>query len=313
MLALLQNLLIPRQSNNYKAKTLHLSSLSSFILIIIAFQIIMTTVSLRFPGILGYASNINADDLINITNEKRTSQNLQPLKSNSVLAEAARQKASDMFTLDYWAHFSPSGKSPWWFFQNTEYSYRYAGENLARDFDQSNNVVIAWMNSPTHRDNILNSNYEEIGIAVVDGVLQGQETTLVVQFFGTPVSAVAEAPPAEKIPQAPAESAGLIPSTEVLEVKIEPIAVADLPETTNQSTILSQSNQQIRQPILSSFNLTKTVSLATTGLLILVLLADALLVYQHKTIRISGKTLAHVIFLGALLSITLLSQPGVIL
>lgn len=295
MIKKLQLLFTPHQSNNQKAKVLHLSSLSTFILIIMVFQVIMSTVSYRFPGVLGYASNISGYDLIKLTNEKRESQGLGVLKINEKLAEAARQKANEMFVLDYWAHYSPAGKSPWWFFQNVGYSYRYAGENLARDFDQSPNVVKAWMNSPTHRDNILNPDYQEIGIAVVDGLLQGQETTLVIQMFGAPIPETA----ADKNIEAVAAEEEAIPTTSI-----------SSPAT--GTAVLSEA-KKLTQPLFNSFNLTKTISAATIGLLTIILLVDIALVYQRRTIRISGKTLAHAIFVLTLLGMVLFSHQGAIL
>ena len=46
--------------------------------------------------------------------------------------------------------------------------------------------MTAWMNSPTHRDNVLRKDFTEVGFAVVDGTLGGEQTTLVVQMFGKP-------------------------------------------------------------------------------------------------------------------------------
>ena len=93
-----------------------------------------------------------------------------------------------MFTDQYWAHTAPDGTEPWTFMHQMGYQYVVAGENLARDFGQTDEMVSAWLASPTHRANIMNPKYQEIGIAVIDGVLEGYETTLVVQMFGTPPS-----------------------------------------------------------------------------------------------------------------------------
>ena len=66
-----------------------------------------------------------------------------------------------MIAKNYWAHNAPDGASPWSFFKNVGYRYLYAGENLARDFGDSASVVNAWMNSPTHRDNLLSGRYRK--------------------------------------------------------------------------------------------------------------------------------------------------------
>jgi tetrahydromethanopterin S-methyltransferase subunit B len=86
----------------------------------------------------------------------------------------------------YFAHQSPGGHDSWYWLGLVGYDFDYAGENLALDFTESDKVEEAWMNSPLHRDNIVNTNYREIGIATVDGTYQGRPTTYVVQFFGTP-------------------------------------------------------------------------------------------------------------------------------
>src|SRR5690606_22355375 len=72
---------------------------------------------------------------------------------------------------------------------------------LARDFDTSQGVINGWLNSPSHRENMLTAGYKDIGIAVLNGVLDGHETTLVVQLFGTPVT-LAAAPPNNSQPPA---------------------------------------------------------------------------------------------------------------
>lgn len=90
-----------------------------------------------------------------------------------------------MFENNYFAHESPSGDPPWKWFKESGYVYTYAGENLAMNFVEAEEVHEAWMASPTHRANIVNSNYREIGVAAGVGKINGEEVTLVVQMFGT--------------------------------------------------------------------------------------------------------------------------------
>ncbi len=96
-------------------------------------------------------------------------------------------KADDMATKGYFAHTSPEGLTPWYWFAQVGYNYTYAGENLAINFNESKDVDTAWLASPTHRANILNSHYTEIGIATAQGMYKGVQATFVVQMFGTPV------------------------------------------------------------------------------------------------------------------------------
>ena len=142
----------------------------------------MDLVSIYKPGVLGVESNISVEEIVNDTNIERQKTGLPPLTLNSNLSTAAKLKADNMFAENYWAHFSPSGKDPWGFINSAGYKFSYAGENLARNFYNPEDVVKAWMASASHRENILNPKYQDIGIAVEEGILQGQKTTLIVQM-----------------------------------------------------------------------------------------------------------------------------------
>ncbi len=243
MLKTLAHLFIPRSSNNFKAKSLHISSLSIFMLIIMASQITFSLISKSIPGVLGLASSITAEDLIDLTNQKRQENGLAELELNPLLVKAATQKATDMINKNYWSHTSPEGKTPWSFFKSVDYQYLYAGENLARDFLDSGSVIEAWMESPTHRDNILSSRYQEIGIVVINDTFQGQETTLVVQLFGT------------KTGDAVVATNG----------KVDHQAEAILAEVNTPEEHSSLTN---KLPLLNSFHLTKATSISLTIILL---------------------------------------------
>ena len=125
-----------------------------------------------------------ASVLVQITNDKRQTHGLDSLTVNPMLEYAAAQKANDMAEKGYFAHDSPDGKTPWHWFEEAGYDYLFAGENLAVYFSDSIDVAEAWMKSPPHRANILNSHFTEIGIAAASGVYEGRETVFVVQMFG---------------------------------------------------------------------------------------------------------------------------------
>jgi uncharacterized protein YkwD len=124
--------------------------------------------------------------VIDATNQERQLLGLGELKINEALRKAAQDKADDMAQKGYFAHQSPDGKNPWYWIDQTGYTYKAAGENLAVNFDYSKDVVNAWMNSPTHRANIVKAKYQEIGIGIAEGFYQGRPTVFVVQMFGTP-------------------------------------------------------------------------------------------------------------------------------
>lgn len=289
LLGWIRHLFVPHQSNNHRARILHPSVLTIIVAGFLVYQFGLNFYLLVRPSVLGFAANIAPEKVIESTNQKRGEKGLAPLTINSKLNEAAQRKAGDMFAFDYWAHTSPSGRNPWAFFQEVGYKYIYAGENLARDFQDSGSVVEAWMNSPTHRDNLLNPNYKEIGLAVVNGTLNGVETTLVVQFFGTPTPA---------------------PVVRAPEVQVfQPI-----PKLGEASMVLAQERgQTANPPLLSPFWLTKTIAIFLLGIILGALALDALLVYRRRIVRLSGKNLAHLIFIGALLLSAILTTPGAIL
>lgn len=298
MLKNLRHLLFPHHTNNHKPKVLHLSSLTTFVFFICFFQIVISLIVQKHPGVLGFASNIAPEEIVSFVNKQRETKGLAPLKVNESLIEIAKQKGADMFAKNYWAHNAPDGKTPWWFFKNVGYNYLYAGENLARDFGDSVSVVKAWMNSPTHRDNILSSRYDEIGIAVVDGILDGQETTLVVQEFGK--RAIGATPPGGEI-----ASAGelLASSPKMPAVQL------------SEQMVLSQAKESYidKLPIISGFLLTKSVNTSLGIIILTVLLIDAFIVWRKQIPRISGKSLAHFSFFAIVILIILLTGSGQIL
>ncbi|MDO8469709.1 MAG: CAP domain-containing protein [bacterium] len=131
--------------------------------------------------------------IVDATNAERGNEVFGTLAVNPLLQGAAQKKADDMAAKGYFAHTAPDGTAPWAWFKQAGYAYAYAGENLAVNFMDSKDVVDAWMRSPSHRANIMNGHYSEIGIGVAEGEYQGQRAVYVVQFFGLPAVALAKA------------------------------------------------------------------------------------------------------------------------
>lgn len=123
-----------------------------------------------------------------LTNDARSAASVPVLADNTLLDQAATLKAQDMATKGYFAHTSPEGKTPWYWFNLVGYKYSYAGENLAVNFSDSADVTQAWLDSPLHKANILNRAYKEIGTGVATGTYKGGEAVFVAQLFGTPRS-----------------------------------------------------------------------------------------------------------------------------
>lgn len=177
---------LPHEKNDHRPLALRHPTLGTFFVVLLTIQLILNNFYSTNPSILGFATSIYQKELIELTNKERENAGLPSLTENPTLDQAAHLKATDMFNDDYWAHVAPDGTTPWVWFDKTGYNFLMAGENLAKDFNTSAGVVTGWMKSPTHKENLLNSKFSEIGMAVVNGKLLGEETTLVVQFFGLP-------------------------------------------------------------------------------------------------------------------------------
>jgi uncharacterized protein YkwD len=124
--------------------------------------------------------------VVDLTNDERADVAAVPLQRNSTLDAAAASKAQHMAENEYFAHFAPDGTTPWSFFKSSGYVYAHAGENLAIHFTDSTEVVEAWMQSPAHQKNIVDTKYTEIGVGTAKGTYDGYDTVYVVQLFGTP-------------------------------------------------------------------------------------------------------------------------------
>ena len=267
--------------------------------------------------ILGYASNIPPTEVINLTNQKRAEAGLNALSNNETLAQAARAKGQDMLAQGYWAHTAPDGTQPWKFFTDAGYRYRYAGENLARDFADPRSAVEAWMASPSHRDNLLSPKYNEIGIAVVEGDLGGVDTTLIVQLFGAtfvdttpqlPLAQVNAAVPAITTAPTPPLAPSLTPTPSPEPTRVEIAVAINAAAPPPIAGIVAE-----REVLISPFKTTKNVSFMVIGLLLIVLVVDGLVVSNKKITRIGGRTFAHLAFLGMILAIVVIARAGKIL
>ena len=185
---LLRDFFVPCQENGFRPKVLE----TQFFFILLGLLIglkIMTLVS--FQGNFGATifNQVSQSDLYVLTNEARIANGVGKLQISSKLEAAAQLKLADMFQNNYFAHTSPAGIEPWYWFGKANYDYRMAGENLAMNFISSNEVLQAWLNSESHRKNLLLNDFQETGIAVGSGMINGQQTIVVVQEFGRPRTA----------------------------------------------------------------------------------------------------------------------------
>jgi len=299
----LSHFLIPQSSNNNKARALHLPYLTIFLLVILWIQSFISFSSTSKIGILGYASQISPDEVVRLANEKRASEGLSPLRQDPLLSQAALAKGTDMLNRDYWSHVAPDGTEPWSFFANVGYEYKYAGENLARDFSNPKDAVDAWIASPTHRANMLSPKYNDIGVAVVEGELNGVDTTIIVQLFGTKVGDVAPA-----VPVAAASSDELV-TPALAQEPGDDLVKANLPGDVSYVASFSEDVSEDGFKI-NPYNLTKAVSLVVVSIVFVALIIDAVVVSVKGIERVSGRPFAHISFIGMVIAIIIIAKAG---
>jgi hypothetical protein len=223
------NFILPSKDNGYRSRFLQSNVLLYFVLLLVVLKIFTFSIPINFPQNIALADITNSV-LENFANQTRQSLGLKPLSVNEKLNQAALLKAENMVQNQYFSHTSPGGVTPWFWFLKAGYNYKYAGENLAVGFYDSKEVYDAWLNSPSHKANIVNPNYTEVGTAVLGGFGQNN-SIIVVQEFGTqlvvkqPASGV---PTKGKISTVPATQESVPNNKKVLsqstesEISIEP-------------------------------------------------------------------------------------------
>ncbi|MEK7140395.1 MAG: CAP domain-containing protein [Patescibacteria group bacterium] len=257
----LKKCFVPHAENNFKPHFLrHESFLLFFSLIIVIELGFLVQVFIVFDK-TGFLASVLPGVLTSITNEERVENNVGLLTENDLLNKAAQLKAEDMAAKGYFAHTSPEGRTPWYWLEQVGYKYVYAGENLAVNFFESEDVSQAWMNSPTHRANIVKANYQEIGIGVANGTFEGRNTVFVAQFFGTPFAMAApvqtpSAPTPGVTQPKPAPSPVITPAP--ITPPITPVATEILGEETTDAKVI-QTNETSKESGLK-LSLEKTLT-----------------------------------------------------
>lgn len=297
----LHHLFVPHEKNNHRSKLLHNASLLIMILSVITLASVSHLIKTSAPDVLGISYSISESELLRDTNIKRAENGLAPLSVNNQLTEAAGQKATHMMAHNYWAHFAPDGTTPWSFMRGNGYEYVYAGENLAKGFTDSATIVDAWMKSPSHRENLLSPKYNEIGFAILEGNLAGEDTVLVVQMFGATESSIALAK-SNPIPQnnvAQGELSG------ARQGEVQPVKTQDLegmPEAVIQNSPLIDINQT-----------SQIIVLVILSTILFALLIDFVIVGKKKIPRMVGNNIDHILLLAIFIILVLLQSTGGVL
>lgn len=245
LLGELKDAFIPHKGNGFRPGFLHGNLLLYIVGTILVAKLL--TVAMYLPLSPNYFfADITKIDLLNLLNQHRQNVGLNTLSESEALNQAAALKAQDMVNNGYFAHQSPTGVTPWFWFKKAGYEYKYAGENLAVGFFDSKTVYDAWVNSPSHKANLLNKNYTQVGTAVVTN-FEGN-SILVVQEFGSPLATAVTAKPKTPAPT-PKPQAPKPPVTQPApQPSPEPAVVQENPNPTVTSKVLSQTTEYFVGP-----------------------------------------------------------------
>lgn len=189
------------------------------------------------------ASDLTTSNIADAVNQQRTSRNITALTYNTKLAAAADYKANDMITRNYFSHVDPDGHYIWDKIVAEGYTpYTVLGENLAIDFPDTQGLIDAWINSPTHRANILNSAFKDQGVGVAFGNSSiGQYSDAIANTFGAQPTAAQIAETTTPTPHPNQTTQQAQPSTQT---PIQP-----KPTTQQQPLRTAESPQIIRDSV----------------------------------------------------------------
>lgn len=261
-------------------------------LLVVILGFVINTMWSSGQGVLSYATSMNISALLQETNIQRSQNGKTALALNSLLNQAAQQKADDMAARNYWSHTSPEGTQPWQVISSVGYVYTTAGENLAYGFDTSANTVTGWMNSAGHRANVLSTDFREVGFGIANSEnYQGDgEQTIVVAMYATPKVAAAPAPVKAAPPKK--ETPASQPTAPVQQAPVPepvptPVAQAQpeqpVPAQTNQDTVVAPNSQELAQKEIARVDVLTAgnAEWATLAAVVLVTIGGLTFLYRH--------------------------------
>ncbi len=297
----LKKYFIPHEHNEYKPHSLRTESAIFVLILVLLIEVVFFADPFQLKRTNFFASVLQTT-LVDETNISRTSNDLNALKENSLLDAAAKMKAEDMVANGYFAHTSPSGIEPWFWINKAGYKYSYAGENLAINFSDSEDVIKAWLNSPAHRANMLSQHFTEIGIGIAHGTYQGKETTFVVQIFGKPAESQAVAT-ATNIPSIPAAKQDETPGNDVTTstVVASTSKEAVLGETSIAAGNTIPASQSPWSAITSPKKISASIYLILMAIISMALLLNALIKIKTQHLRLVMNGMFLIIVLNGIL------------
>jgi len=299
------NFFIASEANNYKPPVLSYKALTIYGILMLLLRLLLDTMPAS-------GAAVESGTLMQLINQERSSRNLTVLIAHSSLVKASAEKSQDMIDRDYFAHVDPDGNYVWYRIANAGYgAYKTLGENLAVDFTTSEGMIQAWLDSPTHRANLLQTDFRDQGLTALYGDYQGRFTNLTASLFGakvagqttpppppaplptpvgtpTPVGAPPPAPTPKPAPApAPKPAPSPVPAPKPQPAPAPaptPVPVATAPAPTPQPAEESPlaETQQIIKNLPRSFTVSRIVFTIFGLFFFLILSIDTVIIYYHE-------------------------------
>lgn len=236
------------------------------------------------------ASAVDSQILMRLINEERSNRNLTVLATNQSLLQAASGKAQDMIDRDYFAHIDPDGNYVWGRIKNAGYDpYRILGENLALDFSTSEGLIKAWLDSPTHRANMMHAEFLDQGLSAQYGDYQGRYTNLTASLFGAlatavkPKSEIKSSPPAPKTANPPPPTTAPAPDPKPAPMPpVQPAVKLNPPPAKPAFSALQKNMGERQLNFLSPIALSRLIFTIFGLFLLAVLLVDSAIIYRRQ-------------------------------
>lgn len=297
---------IASEANNFHPPAL---SYKAFLI----YGVLMLVLRFFLGAVPAGGAAVESQSLMPLINKERSARNLLILAANSSLLTAAQAKSQDMIDRDYFAHVDPDGNYVWPKIIAAGYgAYKILGENLALDFLTSEGMIKAWLDSPTHRANLLHEDFRDQGLSALYGDYEGRYTNLTASLFGAkpqnpppppeapiatppPQPIVKSTPPALPPPPtpegvgSPTESVGPEPSPLPVSEPAPPPLPAKIPEMNLGGQAPTPSPMQTQSKnFAAAFTLSRIV-FTLLGMLLLGLLAvDAVIIHRHESMMPVG-------------------------
>lgn len=185
----LKKYFIPHAENDYHPHILHTKRAVLYSALLLASKALVVGLVLALPlpaFVTPDVLDAQKEKLFRLTNDLRVQAGVEPLFEHSKLGRSSDLKATDMAEHEYFSHVGPRNHTLQYFLSQANYSYQVAGENLAMGFSEADEVFAAWLKSPTHYHNLIDSDFTESGIALAGGMYKSAPTVYVANHFARP-------------------------------------------------------------------------------------------------------------------------------